>query len=253
MIYMDSAIINSPTETLLYIFAIIILAIILTRLIAFLMNKMKRFRKDMTAVYLIRDIISYIIYFIALMAILQFFGINLAGTLLSLGIVGIAVSFAAKDIISNLFSGFILILGKSVKVGDTIEINGKKGYVEQISLRSTIITDDKGVKNHVPNSTLTNNEYLQYKPPEKYRVDIATGLPLNIDIIDFREHMIDKMESYPGISDTPKPEVTGKDITFKQSKFKVSFWVKDFNDKDKYKIIITNEIRKYINQIGGKQ
>ena len=64
---------------------------------------MDRFHKNKAAIYLARDIINYIIYFIALMIILQFFGINLAGTLLSLGIVGIAVSFAAKDIISNLY------------------------------------------------------------------------------------------------------------------------------------------------------
>ena len=64
------------------------------------------------------------------MYILQFFGVNLAGTLLSLGIVGIAVSFAAKDIISNLFSGIILILGKSIKVGDTIEIEVDPGMSE---------------------------------------------------------------------------------------------------------------------------
>ncbi len=72
------------------------------------MNKIKRFKKDVTLIYLIRDIINYIIYFIALMAILQLFDINLAETLLSLGIVGIAVSFAAKDLISNLFSGIFI-------------------------------------------------------------------------------------------------------------------------------------------------
>ena len=71
-------------------------------------NKIKRFKKDVTLIYLIRDIINYIIYFIALMAILQLFDINLAETLLSLGIVGIAVSFAAKDLISNLFSGIFI-------------------------------------------------------------------------------------------------------------------------------------------------
>lgn len=152
---------------LVYILAIIIITSIITRLIAFLMNKMERFKKDMTAIYLIRDIINYIIYFIALMTILQFFGINLAGTLLSLGIIGIAVSFAAKDIISNLFSGIILILGRSIKVGDTIEINNKKGVVERVKLRSTTVIDDNGVKIHVPNSTLTNNSYLQFKNPEK--------------------------------------------------------------------------------------
>ena len=238
--------INNATTTLLSILFIILITSILTRVIAHLMNKMERFKKDMTAIYLIRDIINYIIYFIALMSILQFFGINLAGTLLSLGIAGIAVSFAAKDIISNLFSGIILIIGKSVKVGDTVEINGKKGVIKRISLRSTIIVDDLGIKNIVPNSTLTNNDYLKYKTPEKYRADILVGLPLNIDVEEFKDYIIKKMESYTDIKDTPKPDVYAREINFKQSKIKVSFWVKDLNNKDKYKIIITNEIRKYI-------
>lgn len=238
--------VDDPTTTLIYILIIIIAASILTRVVAFLMNKMKRFKTDMTLVYLVRDIINYIIYFIALMVILQFFGINLTGTLLSLGIVGIAVSFAAKDIISNLFSGIILILGKSIKVGDTLEIKGKKGIVERVTLRSTIIVDDIGVKDHIPNSTLTNEPYLQYKAPEKYRVDILTGLALDVDIEEFKDYITGKISEYDEILKEPKPDVYAKEISFKQSKVKVSFWVKDFNSKDKYKLIITNEIRKYV-------
>ena len=238
--------VDDPTTTLIYILIIIITASILTRVVAFLMNKMKRFKTDMTIVYLVRDIINYIIYFIALMIILQFFGINLTGTLLSLGIVGIAVSFAAKDIISNLFSGIILILGKSIKVGDTLEIKGKKGIVERVTLRSTIIVDDIGVKDHIPNSTLTNEPYLQYKAPEKYRVDILTGLALDVDIEEFKDYITGKISEYDEILKEPKPDVYAKEISFKQSKVKVSFWVKDFNSKDKYKLIITNEIRKYV-------
>lgn len=242
---------DNPTMILIYILIIIIVASMLTRIIAFLMNKMNRFKKDMTIVYLVRDIINYIIYFIALMVILQFFGINLAGTLLSLGIVGIAVSFAAKDIISNLFSGIILILGKSIKVGDTLEIKGKKGVVERITLRSTIIVDDVGVKDHIPNSTLTNEPYLQYKTPEKYRVDINVGLALNVDVEEFKSYITKKILEYDEILKKPEPDVYAKEISFKQSKVKVSFWVKDFNSKDKYKLIVTNEIRKYVEK-GGK-
>ncbi len=242
---------DDPTLALIYIIVIIIITTIATRLVAYSMNKMNRFKSDMTAVYLMRDIINSVIYFIALMIILQFFGINLAGTLLSVGIVGIAVSFAAKDIISNLFSGVVLILRKSIKVGDTIEINNKKGFVERVTLRSTIIVDDNGVKDHIPNSTLTNTPYLQYKTPEKYRVDIIAGLALDVDVEKFREYIIKKMKSYDGISKTPAPEVYGREITFEQSELKVSFWVNNFNDKDKYKIIIINDIRKYV-EIGEK-
>ena len=246
MIHMDYTILNDTTTALIKILVVIIIAIILTRLVAFLMNRMNRFKKDMTAIYLIRDIISWVIYFIALMTILQFFGINLTGTLLSLGIVGIAVSFAAKDIISNLFSGIILIIGKSIKVGDTLEINKTKGFVEKISLRSTVIVDDVGVRNVVPNSTLTNNPYLKFKKPEKYRVDIMAGLALDNDVEDFKEYITGKMKSYPDIAETPEPQVFAKEITFEESRLKVSFWVNNFNDKDKYKIIITNDIRKYV-------
>ncbi len=241
---------DDATMTLIYILIVITVTLIVTLLIAFLMNKMDRFKDDMTVTYLIRDIITYIIYFVALMIILQFFGINLAGTLLSLGIIGIAVSFAAKDIISNLFSGIILIIGKSVKVGDTIEINAQKGYVERISLRSTVIVNDLGVKINVPNSTLTNNTYLQYKRPEKYRIDIHTGLKPNVDIEDFTKYILKKINSYDGVAENPKPTVYAKEITFEESKVKVSFWIKEYNTKDEYKLIITNEIRKYVEKVG---
>lgn len=238
--------INDPAMTFVYILIIIIIASIITRIVAYSMNKMQRFKKDMTAIYLIRDIINYLIYFIALMIILQLFGIDLATTLLSLGIIGIAVSLAAKDIISNLFSGIILIVGRSIKVGDTIEINGKKGVVERISLRSTIAVDDNGIKINVPNSTLTNNTYLQFKKPEKYRVDILAGVRPDIDVENFKEHIVNKIGEYDGIAENPKPNVYSKGMTFEETQLKVSFWVKDFNSKDDYKLIITNEIRKYV-------
>lgn len=241
---------ENPAIIPIYILAIIIATSIITRLIAFLMNKMNRFHKNMTAIYLIRDIINYIIYFIALMIILQLFGINLAGTLLSVGIVGIAVSFAAKDIISNLFSGIILILGKSIKEGDTIEVNDKKGYVERVSPRSTVIVDDLGVKNHVPNSTLTNEYYLQFKPSEKYRADIIVGLPLDVDVEEFRQEIIKKINEYEDLAENPKPEVYSKEIKFEEIRVKVSFWVKNLNDKDKYKLKVTNDIRKCIINMG---
>lgn len=237
---------------MIYILIVILAATILTRLIAFLMQKMKRFKNDMTVIYLIRDIINYTIYFIALMLILQLFGIDLTGTLLSLGIVGIAVSFAAKDIISNLFSGIILILGRSVKVGDTIEVNGKKGFVEKISLRSTVVVDDMGVKNHVPNSTLTDDYYLLFKRPEKYRIDIIVGLPLHIDVEEFSEKIIDIINGYEAVSETPKPIVFSQEIKFEEARVKVSFWVIDLNDKDQYKLKVTNDIRKCINKMGEK-
>ena len=239
---------NIPTDivqTFIRIIVIIVLTTIISKIITKILNKMNRFKDDMTGIYLIRDIIVYIIYFIALMDILRLFGINLYGTLLSLGIVGIAVSLAAKDIISNLFSGIILIIGKSIKVGDTIEINKTKGVVEQIHLRTTTIKDDDGIISNIPNSTLTNNLFKLYKAPEKYSINIFAGLPLNIDLDEFSSYIIEKINKLDGVLDEPKPRIYAKDITFEQTNIKISFWIKDYNNKDDYKLIITNDVRKF--------
>ena len=240
---------NLPTnilETLLTILLIIIVTTIISRVITKILNRFKRFKDDMTGIYLIRDIIVYIIYFIALMNILSLFGINLYGTLLSLGIVGIAVSLAAKDIISNLFSGIILIIGKSIRVGDTIELNNTKGVIESIQLRTTTIKDDDGIVSTIPNSTLTNNLFKLYKSPEKYRIDILAGLPLNIDLDEFNEYIIKEIKQLDGVLNDPKPRIFSKGITFEETNIKISFWIKDFTNKDDYKLIITNKIRKFI-------
>ena len=73
---MDIPLIDSPTRTLIYILIVIIGTSILTRVVAFLMNRMNRFHGNQAAIYLTRDIINYVIYFVALMIILQFFGIE---------------------------------------------------------------------------------------------------------------------------------------------------------------------------------
>ncbi len=237
---------TDPIWAICKIIIIIIVTTIISRVITNILNNIERFKDDMTGIYLIRDIIVYIIYFIALMDILQLFGINLYGTLLSLGIVGIAVSLAAKDLISNLFSGIILIIGKSIKVGDTIELNKTKGVIEKIHLRTTSIKDDDGIVSTIPNSILTNNLFKLYQAPEKYRVDIIAGLPLNIDLDEFTPYIIEKIEKLDGVLDKPKPRIFAKEITFEQTIIKVSFWIKEFNNKDDYKLIIINEIRKFI-------
>ncbi len=230
---------------------IAILTIITTKIVGKVieagLNKIKHFNDNLTGIYLIRDIVIYIIYFIALMDILNLFGVNLYGTLLSLGIVGIAVSLAAKDIISNLFSGIILIIGKSIKTGDTIEINKTKGVVQYIHLRTTTIKDDDGIISTIPNSTLTNNLYKLYKNPEKYRININAGLALNVDLDEFNLYIFEKINELDGVLDNPKPKIYARDITFEQINIKISFWIKDLNKKDDYKLIITNEIRKFTN------
>ena len=64
---------------------------------------------------------------------------------------------------------------------------------------------------------------------------------------DDKIHILDFINRQEGILKNPKAQVFSKGINFEESSLKISFWIKDFNKKEKYKLIITNEIRKYVN------
>jgi small-conductance mechanosensitive channel len=239
---------TDPVMSIICIIIIVVASFIIVQIDNYAVMRMNRFKKDLTAAYLLRDIVKFATYFVAFMIILQFFGINLGGTLLSLGIIGIAVSLAAQEILSNLFSGIILILGNTLKSGDKVEINNKTGIVKGISIISTKLIDDTGDTLVVPNSSLTNNTYIRYKPNDECRVDIIVGLPLDMDLEEFREYIIERILSYDGVDSNKTPRIFAKEIMYEESKIKVSFWIKEYSTRDEYKLIIANEIRKYLDR-----
>ena len=72
-------------------------------------------------------------------------------------------------------------------------------------------------------------------------------MALNVDLDEFNLYIIEKINELEGVLDNPKPKIYARDITFEQINIKISFWIKDLNKKDDYKLIITNEIRKFTN------
>ena len=144
-------------EKVFFVIIIIIFSTVLLRLITYTLKHLKRKTEiDMTLPYLIRDLLQYIIYFVAIILILDIYGINVQGILVSIGIVGIIIGFAAKDIISNFMSGMFLVTDKTIKVGDEIVVENVKGVVTDITFRKlTLLTADNVVVT-VPNSLLSS-------------------------------------------------------------------------------------------------
>lgn len=225
-----------------------VLALLNVKIVTFVLNHMKRFQKDPTLIMLISDILKYIIYVVAIIIIFSLFGIDLQAIFVSIGIVGIAISLAAKDIISNLMSGLLITSDKSLKVGDIIEINGMKGTVKKISLRTTLIEDDKGVIITIPNATLSKTAYQKFQPDENKRIDINVILPLSINIEDFKKNILKTISEKSWVLENPSIKILAKEITSEGTMMKISVWITNFNKKEEYKIIITNEIREYVEE-----
>ncbi len=116
---------------------------------------------------LIRYVLTVAILSVALMMILGEFGIELGPILAAAGIVGLAVGFGAQHLVQDVISGFFILMEDQIRVGDIVNIAGKGGLVERVTLRTTVLRDLSGNVHYVRNGQIdvvTNmtKEYSQY-------------------------------------------------------------------------------------------
>ena len=121
-------------------------------------------------------IIKSVVVFMLLAGFLQSFGYNVASLIAGFGITGLAVGFAAKEAIGNIFGSLGLLSDRVYKIGDYIKFNGYEGIVEKVNLRSTSIrTLDDFIVN-VPNNVIANEEITNVSMTRKRLIDITVGV-----------------------------------------------------------------------------
>lgn len=123
--------------------------------------------RNLPSTSIILNIIRVVILLIALMLILQVFGVSIAPLLTALGVGGLAVALALQETLSNLFSGIQIIASKKIRNGDYIKLDSnQEGMVIDITWRNTII---KSLQNNlviIPNSKLSSAIIVNYNFPE---------------------------------------------------------------------------------------
>ena len=101
------------------------------------------------------NVTTVIITLITGMLILSEMGISIAPILAAAGVVGVAVGFGAQSLIKDYFTGFFLLLEDQLRHGETVELGGKKGVVEEVTLRHVRLRDFEGCVHFIPNSSIT--------------------------------------------------------------------------------------------------
>jgi len=122
---------------------------------------------------LIADRLSVVfLWLIAGIIILQIFGLDLATLFAGVGLVGIAVAFALRNVLADIFAYFSILYDKPFKVGDYVEIGGEKGNVKFIGLMSTRFSTLTGSELIMPNAKITKEVINNYRKIRKRRVAI---------------------------------------------------------------------------------
>jgi small conductance mechanosensitive channel len=108
-------------------------------------------RRIRTIFKALKDALSFLIWGIALITALPEFGFNLAPILAGLGLAGLAVGMAAKDLLTDFISGLFIVIEGEYNIGDKVKIAGVTGKVLRISLRRTILEGKNGSIHIIPN------------------------------------------------------------------------------------------------------
>ena len=120
---------------------------------------------------------------------------DISGFVASLGIGSLAVAFAAKDALANVFGSLVIILDKPFQVGEWVLANGYEGIVEKVTFRSTCLRTFPHELVYIPNSLMSNTPIINYSRREKRRLDFIIGLTYSTTH-DQMTTFINKVQAY---------------------------------------------------------
>ncbi|MDX9856291.1 MAG: mechanosensitive ion channel family protein [candidate division Zixibacteria bacterium] len=123
---------------------------------------------------------SIVIITVAMMMVLPELGIQIGPILAAAGIVGLAVGFGAQQLVQDVISGFFILMENQIRVGDVVQVAGKSGLVERVTLRMTVLRDTSGSVHYVRNGQidLVTNMTMDYS---YYPIDIGVAYRENTD------------------------------------------------------------------------
>jgi small-conductance mechanosensitive channel len=180
-------------------------------------------------VYAFSRILRYSVWIIGTIAGLNYIGLDLSGLALLTGAIGVGIGFGLQNIINNFVSGIMLLLERTLKVGDFVDLeSGVSGRVAEISMRYTRITTNRAVDIIVPNSEFINGRVTNWTyDNELRRLHIPFGVSYNSDKERVREAGIAAAAKVPGVysDSTHKPDVWLVGFGDSALNFELAVWV----------------------------
>ncbi|MFA5049647.1 MAG: mechanosensitive ion channel family protein [Candidatus Micrarchaeia archaeon] len=206
---------------------------------------------DNEIIPLFRKTVGVVVWGFGIILILGMWGVDIGPFLAGLGIAGIAVSFALQSTLSNVFAGISIILDKTFKVGDKIQLDsGELGTIYDITLRSTRIKTYDNELIIVPNEVMAKARIKNFTQPDlKIRVFVDFSVEYGTDpkkIIDLIKKAIEN--KIDGALKDPPVVVEFTKMSDFSLDFSARFWVKDYskayNTKLEATTLIYNELNK---------
>ncbi|MXQ54271.1 mechanosensitive ion channel family protein [Shimazuella alba] len=199
------------SEILIRCLVIIVIAYIAFLLIKgiiyrFIVGRKKQNTRLQTLTSLASNFIGYVIFFVALVSLLDQFGINATGLIASAGIIGLAIGFGAQGLVSDIVTGFFILMEDQVNVDDHITVNDFSGVVEQTGLRILKIRGLNGDLHFIPNrelKSLTNHSKGTSNTIVNVKIHYAQGQDMHSSLSEIQAKLNEIKEELPQVIQGP--------------------------------------------------
>ena len=203
-------------------------------------------------VTLLKRLSQIILIFIASAILLGYFGVNILAVSAALGLGGFAIALAAKDSITNVISGFVLMFTQPFQIGDRIDVPavGTWGDVVEIGMRTTkVLTRDNRLV-IIPNSAVVDNYVVNYSEPDPtYRLQTDIGIGSGENIADVVRILQDSVRQVEGVLADKNVDVLFTEFGESSNTFRVRWWVASYADKRR----VTHKVCTAIQEAADKE
>jgi MscS family membrane protein len=198
----------------------------------------------------LQKILKAVVIVLALIFAFNAWKINISPLLATAGIAGIAIGLAVKDSLSNILGGLQLVLDKTFKVGDKIQLeSGELGVIMDVGLRSTKLRTYDNEVIYIPNGYLANTKIKNFTEPDlSIRASVSFGVEYGSDTKKVQKVVLEAIKKIENVLEQPEPAVLFLEMSDFSLDFVARAWVESYTDAYSTKLKMTDEIYNALNK-----
>jgi small-conductance mechanosensitive channel len=173
----------------------------------------------------VRRIISVGGVTLSIVAMLGVLGVNVGALIAGLGLTTAALAFSLKDTLEQAITGVVLLFQRPFKVGDTIEIEGVEGVVEDIAIRTTNIRTFDGLHVLIPNNRVYQGIIRNKSHYTTRRWQLTVGLAYDTDLPRAHRAILEAVQMTVGVVSDPPPTVSFEGFDAASIRAIVRYWI----------------------------
>lgn len=175
------------------------------------------------------------IYMLSVLVVIGLFTDNLGGLLVGAGFLGVVVGMAARQTLSAMLAGFVLMFSRPFEVGDWIAVGDNEGTVTDITIVKTRIRSFDGEYVMIPNDEVSSNPIVNRSRRGRLRIEVEVGIDYDADPERAADVALEAVKAIDRVLDVPSPRVVYKRFGDSAIVLGVRFWIDNPSARRKWR------------------